>query len=90
MPIAAKRKPGRPAPPHPAPVDPLPPAPVAEVQVYAEGLANIAEAARFLGGVHVATVRNLIRRKELPARHVARRVMIPWAALRAYVAGENC
>jgi excisionase family DNA binding protein len=50
----------------------------------ADGLADLKEAARFLGGVHVNTVRNLIARKVLPRRRVGRRVMIPVAALHAY------
>lgn len=85
--MIAKRKPGRPTKgPQPDPVDPTPTT-LAPAVMGAEGLANLKQAAAFLGGVHVDTVRNLIHRGELPVRRVGYRVMVPWAALKAYVAG---
>lgn len=78
-----KRKPGRPAPEPPSPVDPTP-ADVSVPRGHREGLANLKEAAAYLGNVHVDTVRRLIAKRELPSRKVGWKVCIPWVALEAY------
>lgn len=83
---AAKRKPGRPAPPPPRPVDPGP-CDLRADDMGAEGLLDLRAAAKFLGGISVKTVRRMIGRGELPVRRVGHgrgRVTVPLAALKLY------
>lgn len=51
---------------------------------------DLAETARQLGGVSERSVRRLIDRGELPKVRVGRRLLLPSAAVRAYVAIPGC
>lgn len=51
-------------------------------------LLDLPEAARWLGGISTRTVRRLIEREELPSVRVGRRLTIPIAALRTWVAKQ--
>lgn len=87
MSAPTKRKPGRPAPSPPPPVDPGP-CDLRPAAMAADDLVSLKDAARRLGGVHVNTVRRLIRAKVLPIRRVGLgrgRIMVPLAALRLYI-----
>ncbi|WP_363184100.1 helix-turn-helix domain-containing protein [uncultured Thiocystis sp.] len=51
---------------------------------------NLDEVARQLGGVSARTIRRLVDRGELPKVRVSRRLMVPSAAVRDYVANGCC
>ena len=82
---ATNRKRGRPPGRRTEPVSPTP-ASLSPAAMASKGLSDLKAAAKYLGGVHPNTVRNLIARRELPSVRVGHRVMVPVAALEAYVA----
>lgn len=47
------------------------------------------EEARVMLGVSLRTIDNLIAAKELPHRKIGRRVLIPYAALAAFIRGDH-
>jgi len=62
------------------------PAPVESTPV-SPAVASVSDTARFLG-VHPNTVLNLIRKGEIPATRVGRRLLIPLVWLDAVAAGH--
>lgn len=78
---------GRPVAPSPKPVDPTPTA-LAPDDMGCDGLANIDDAAKFLG-MSTKTIRRLVNGGNLPRHRPSYRVMIPWAALKRYAAQTN-
>lgn len=80
----ARRPRGRPAAPPPPPVS----AAVCDTSVMAKGVMSLKDAAEFLGGVHVDTVRREIGRGRLTSVRVGYRVMVPVVALERYLASQ--